>query len=173
METVKKRDWSLIIIGVLLAVCGMVFFFSPIGSLITLTIFAGAFFVVAGVFDIINYFRFNKTGMMSGWVIVYGILDIIIGLMLIVHPIALAAVIPWIIGVFVVVFGAFECIESFNLKKRGFQYWWWTLISGILSVIIGLLFFFVPASVIIYLAIFLMVRGISLVVFGWNGALEA
>lgn len=170
MATVKKHDWGLIAIGVLLVICGVVFMFAPVGTLVTLTMFAGAAFLVAGIFDIINYVRFHKTGMLSGWVIVYAILDIIIGLMLLVHPIALAAVIPWVVGMFVVVFGVYECIAAFKVKKLGQGFWGWMLFSGIAGIILGILFFVMPASFSIYLAVFLIFRGVSMAVLGWNAA---
>lgn len=171
MAAVIKRDWILIVIGVLLIICGVIFFFSPVDTLITLTIFAGAFFLVAGVFDIIDYVRFHKSGMMSAWVILYAVLDILIGLMLLIHPIALAQVIPWIIGAFVIVFGAFEFFAAFNVRKLGLKYWGWMLFSGIVGIALGSLFIFIPASVVIYLAVFLLIRGVSLIVLGWNAAL--
>lgn len=170
MATTKKHDWGLIVIGVLLVLCGIVFIVSPAETLVTLTIFAGAFFLVAGIFDIINYFRFRKTGAASGWTIFYAILDIIIGLMFLIHPVALAGVIPWVIGIFVLVFGIYECIAAFSVRKTGTSMWGWVLFSGIVGIIIGLLFFFLPASFIIYIAVFLMLRGVTLAIFGWNSS---
>ncbi|MGI6104744.1 MAG: HdeD family acid-resistance protein [Raoultibacter sp.] len=168
MEKSKRHDWGLILAGALLLLCGGVFFFSPLESLVVLTSFAGAFFVVAGIFNIITYARFHKTGLASGWTIFYAILDIVLGLMFLVHPIVLAGVIPWVVGIFVLLFGAYECVAAFRAKKVGIPMWGWILFSGILEIIIAFCFFFVPASFIIYIAIFLILRGFTLIMFGWN-----
>lgn len=168
METTKKHDWTLIIAGILLILCGGVFAFSPVETLVTIAMFAGAFFLLAGIFDIVNYFRFRKSGLASGWTVFYGILDIVLGLMFLIHPIILAGVIPWLVGIFVAAFGIYECIAAFRVKKTGASLWGWILFSGIVSVLMGILFFAFPATFVIYIAIFLLMRGINLAIFGWN-----
>lgn len=170
MATTRKHDWGLIVIGILLALCGIVFAFSPVETLVTLTIFAGVFFLVAGIFDIINYVRFHKTGLASGWTIFYAILDIILGLMFLIHPVALAGIIPWVIGIFVLVFGVYECVAAFSVRKSGASVWGWILFSGIIGIVLGLCFFFLPASFVLYIAFFLILRGVTLMVVGWNTA---
>lgn len=167
MET-KKHDWTLIVIGVLFIVCGGVFAFTPGATLITLTAFAGAMLLVSGIFSIINYFRFRDTGCVSGWTIFYGILDIILGLMFLIHPVLLASVIPWLMGIFIIAFGIYEIIAAFRVKKVGAPMWGWALFSGIFEIILGIMFFVFPLIVVFFLAIFLLIRGMTLILFGWN-----
>lgn len=168
MDTARKHDWGLVIAGILLVICSLVLLFAPALSLITITAIAGAAFLVSGVFDIIDYARFHKMMDLSGWVLAYAVLDIIIGLMLLLHPLAFAVVIPWIVGAFVLVFGIFEIIGSFKVKSAGVSLWGWMLFSGIVSVLCGLMLFFWPATFIIFLAIFIIMRGVSLIFYGWN-----
>lgn len=168
METAKKRDWGLVIAGILLVICAFFIILMPGLTLITLTAIAGAGFLVSGIFDIVNYVRFHKQMNLSGWAIAYAILDIILGLMLLLHPLALAGVIPWVVGLFFVVFGIFEIIGSFKIKGAGVPMWGWMLFSGIISVLCGITFFANPATFSIFLAVFVMMRGISLVFYGWN-----
>lgn len=168
METTKKHDWTLIVIGILLIVCGGVFAFMPGATLVTLTAFAGAMLLVSGIFAIFNYFRFRDTDFVSGWTIFYGILDILLGLMFLIHPILLAGVIPWLIGIFIVAFGIYEIIAAFKVRKAGVSMWGWALFSGILEIILGILFFIFPAIVVYFLAAFLIIRGVTLIIFGWN-----
>lgn len=164
----KKQDWGLIVVGILLLLCGGVFLFAPLASLIVLTAFAGAFLLVAGIFDIIFFIRFRESGLATGWTILYAILDIILGLMFLIHPVVLAGVIPWVIGIFVLIFGVYECFVAFRARKMGTPMWGWILFSGILEIIIALFFFFIPASFMIYIAIFLIIRAITLIMVGWN-----
>lgn len=168
MDTTKKHDWGLIVAGIVLVLCAMFIMAMPALSLITLTAIAGAGFLVSGIFDIINYIRFRKSMNISGWVIAYGILDIILGLMFLLHPLAFAGVIPWMIGAFFVIFGIFEAIGSFSVKKAGVPLWGWMLFSGIVSVLCGVTFFLSPASLSIFLAVFVVMRGVTLIVSGWN-----
>ena len=60
MDTTNKHDWGLVIAGVLLVICSMFFLFAPGLALVTITVIAGAAFLVSGIFDIVNYFRFRR-----------------------------------------------------------------------------------------------------------------
>ncbi|RDB63378.1 hypothetical protein C1878_05850 [Gordonibacter sp. 28C] len=168
MDSTKKHDWGLIVAGVLLVLCAFFFLVAPGLTLVTITAIAGAAFLVSGVFDIINYARFHKVMNLSGWAIAYAVLDIIIGLMFLVHPLAFAAVIPWVIGAFFIVFGVFEIIGAFRVRKTGISMWGWMLFSGIVGALCGLTFFVSPASFSIFLSVFILMRGVSLVFYGWN-----
>ena len=46
--------------------------------------------------------------------------------------------------------------------------WGWMLFSGIVSVLCGLAFFVAPAVLSVFLAVFILMRGVSLVMYGWN-----
>ena len=115
MDTTKKHDWGLIVAGILLVVCAFFFLVAPGLTLVTITAIAGAAFLVSGVFDIINYVRFHKIMNLSGWAIAYAVLDIVIGLMFLIHPLALAGVIPWMIGAFFIIFSA--CSRSWARSR--------------------------------------------------------
>ena len=166
METTKKRDWGLVVAGILLVLCGMFFVFAPGLTLVTMTVFAGAAFLVSGIFDIVSYIRFRKVANMSGWALAYAILDIVVGLMFLIHPLALAAVIPWLIGLFFIIFGVFEIVGSFKIKGPGSSLGGWLLFSGISGALCGVLFCVFPASFVIYMAVFVIMRGVSLAIYG-------
>lgn len=169
MDTMKKHDWGLVIAGVLLIICAAFFAFAPGLTLVTITAIAGAAFLVSGIFDIVNYVRFRSIMSLSGWSLAYAILDIVIGLMFLIHPLAFAAVIPWLIGVFFVVFGVFEIMGAFKVRNMaGATLWGWMLFSGIVSVLCGVMFFALPATFSIFLSVFILMRGVSLLVYGWN-----
>lgn len=169
MDSIKgKKDWGLIVAGVLLVICAFFFVLAPGLTLVTITAVAGAAFLVSGVFDIINYVRFHKIMELSGWTLAYAILDIVLGLMFLLHPLAFAAVIPWVIGAFFIVFGIFEIIGSFKIKKTGISMWGWMLFSGIVGALCGLMFFVMPTTFSIFLSVFLIMRGVTLMVYGWN-----
>lgn len=168
MDTTRKHDWGLIVAGILLVLCAFFFVVAPGLTLVTITAIAGAAFLVSGIFDIINYVRFHKVMNLSGWAIAYAVLDIVIGLMFLIHPLTFAGVIPWVIGAFFVIFGAFEVVGSFRIRKTGVPMWGWMLFSGIVSVLCGITFFVAPASFSIFLSVFILMRGVSLVFYGWN-----
>lgn len=168
MGTTNKHDWGLVIAGVLLIVCSIFFLAAPGLALVTITLTAGAAFLVSGVFDIVNYFRFHKAMNLSGWALAYAALDIVLGILFFVNPLVSAGAIAWFIGAFFIVFGVFEAIGAFKVRNLGVPMWGWMLFSGIVGALCGLTFFIAPAMLGIFLSAFILMRGASLVFYGWN-----
>lgn len=163
-----KHDWGLIAAGALLILCSFIFLVAPGITLVTITAIAGAAFLVSGVMDLVNYFRYRKAADLSAWAVVYAVCDFVIGAMLLVHPLLYSAVIPWVVGVFFAAFGAMEIFGAFQMRKGEAPAWGWMLVSGIVSVLCGVMFFVAPASLSIFLSVFVLMRGMSLIFYGWN-----
>lgn len=155
----KRRDWGVIVAGILLVICAFVCLLMPGITLVTITLIAGAGFLVSGVMDIIEYVRFRKVMMLSGWALAYAILDVIVGLMFLVHPLAFSVVLPWLIGMFFVVFGIFEIVAALKGRNVGAPLWGWAVFSGIVGILCGITFFASPATLAIFVALFMIMRG--------------
>ena len=164
----KHRDWGVIIAGVLLIVCALACLLMPGATMVTIAIIAGAGFLISGIMDAIEYVRFRRVLMLSGWALAYAILDIVVGVMFLVHPLAFAVVLPWLVGAFFIAFGIFEIVAALKGRSMGAPLWGWAVFSGIVGVVCGLTFFFSPATLSIFIALFMIMRGASLLVFGWN-----
>lgn len=169
-STVKRdRNWSIIIPGILLIFFGLLCAFYPGLTLLSVTFVAGAGFIFAGVVNIVSYFRERKMQNLSGWYIAYGILDILIGLMFVIHPMATAYVLPWLIGAFIIAYAIVEIFSVIALRKTIGSIWGVGLVSAILSLIIGVMFFLFPATLVIFIAVFAIIRGATLIAAGWSG----
>ena len=168
MDTTNKHDWGLVIAGVLLVICSMFFLFAPGLALVTITVIAGAAFLVSGIFDIVNYFRFRRSMDLSGWALAYGALDIVLGILFLVNPLVSAGALAWFIGAFFIVFGVFEVVGAFKVRNMGASMWGWMLFSGIVGALCGLTFFIAPAMLGVFLSVFILMRGASLIFYGWN-----
>lgn len=168
MSSRTERNWQLIVAGILFIVFGLICAFFPGLTLASIAFMVGAAFVVSGVVNIATFLRDRELLGFSGWVLAYGILDVLIGAMFVIHPFAFATVLPWVIGAFVLVFGIYEVIVTFMLKKTGMPLWGWMLASGIISIVIGGLFFYMPELLAIYIALFALLRGVDLIVVGAN-----
>lgn len=164
MEAVSKRDWGMFAAGVALIIIGFVFLWVPGLTLVSIAAVAGAMLLAVGAFDVYTYVRYRQSLDLSGWLIAYAICDIILGIMFLVHPIVAAAVIPWLAGAFVVAYGIFEIIAAARLRRA--ISWGWLLLAGVVSVLCGVFFFIWPASFALFLGFFLMMRGVTLAVYG-------
>lgn len=164
----KHRDWPIIIAGALLIVCALACLLMPGITLVTITLFAGAAFLVSGIMDIIEYVRFRRVMALSGWALAYAILDVVVGVMFLVHPLAFSVVLPWLIGAFCLVFGVFEIAAALKGRAVGMPLWGWAVFSGAMGVLCGIAFFVSPATLAVFVALFMVMRGATLLVFGWN-----
>lgn len=165
----SNRNWSIIIPGVLLIFFGALCLFYPGITLLSVTFIAGAGFLFAGIVNIVSYVRERKIQGLTGWYIAYGVLDIIVGLMLLIHPIATAYVIPWVIGAFVIAYAIVEIVSMVVMRNTLGSIWLLGLVSGILSLIVGICFFIFPETLVIFIAVFAFIRGAVLIASGWNG----
>ena len=95
----------------------------------------------------------------------YAICDIILGVLFIVHPIASAVVIPWVMGIFVVAYGIFEIVAAVRFRDA-LPGWGWVLFAGIVSLFCGIAFFLWPGTFALFLGFFLMARGVQMAVYG-------
>lgn len=163
--TTKKRDWGLFFTGILLIICAFVVILMPGATLVSLAMIAGAILLCAGAADLVFYFRFKATMQKSIWVLINGILDILLGGMFLIHPIATAAVLPWMAGVFVIFYGAMAIASSFAFRGLG-SAWLLVLLNGLLSIWIGFMFIVEPSSFALFLGIYLAMRGALMCVSG-------
>ena len=165
MDTANKRDWGLFAAGIALIIISFIFLLAPGLTMESIAAVAGAMLLVVGGMDVYTYARYRKSMTLSGWMLAYAICDIILGIMFLIHPIVAAAVIPWVAGIFVVAYGIFQIAMAVKLRDvmpgAG-----WLVANGIVSILCGICFFVWPASFAIFLAVFLMMRGVTMAVYG-------
>lgn len=164
----EGKNWQLIVAGILLALFAAVCLFFPGITLGSIAFMVGAAFILSGVVNISTYVRDREFLALSGAVLAYGIIDVLIGLMFVIHPMIFAVVLPWVAGLFVIVFAVYEIIASFMARKGGFSLWGWLLFSGIVTLLMGIGFFMVPEMFAILIGLFALMRGVSLIVLGIN-----
>ena len=78
----------------------------------------GRGFLLSGVLGIVFYVRFRSMMSVSGWSLAYAILDVLIGLMFVLHPLVGGAAISWLVALCFLVFGLFEIFAAMKSKKH-------------------------------------------------------
>lgn len=167
-ETGSRFDWSLILGGILILITGALCIFWPGLTMVTLAIIVGCALIAACIFDFIVFFRTRGTSAHTGWTIVNAILDLILGVLFLINPVVAAEIITIFASAMLVCYGVFAFAMSFSLRKTTDK-WWIMLLNGIVSIICGLMFLWAPAFFAIYLGAFLMVRGATMISFGFMG----
>ena len=116
MDIKVGRNWGLFAAGIALVIIGFVLLVVPGLTLVSIAVIAGCMFLAAGIVDAYAYFKYREAEGLSGWALAYAVCDIILGVLFIVHPIASAVVIPWVMGIFVVAYGIFEIVAAVRFR---------------------------------------------------------
>jgi uncharacterized membrane protein HdeD (DUF308 family) len=113
-----KPLWSLVIVGVLGILAGVVtFIWTDLTALVLLYIIA-AWALLAGVFQIIAAVRFRKD-IRNEWLLgLSGLLSLLFGVLLVVQPAAGALAVIWMIGIYAVCFGILLLLLALRLQRH-------------------------------------------------------
>ena len=147
----ENRKWYLGL-GILLVLFGLILFASlPLATLSAVFIF-GVLMMLGGVLHLIAAFKIFEGGFRWLWAL-FGVLYWVAGYYAFTTPVKTAVVLTSILAVFLVIAGV---IRIFNaILFRTFQGWGWTLFSGILTLIAGIMILTTPDAPFWVLGLFL------------------
>ena len=139
MAVTKFRNpkWNLIA-GIVMLMLGGIIWFNPFGTMLALAFYIGLGFVLAGCFYIMS-----SMGIKSGWYLLVGVLDLLVGFILMSNLGVTAASLPIIVSLWCLTVGVIQIFGAFEIKRLGFP-WGWSLIMGILGIIFGLIILAYP-----------------------------
>lgn len=190
MDGTMKRDWGMVAAGVGMILIGFAFLLVPGITLIALAVIAGAALIASGVVDVIAYARYRKDLGLSGWMLAAAILDIVLGAAFVIHPLVSAVVLPWLAAIAFAIYGVLEIVAAWRIAADGrkaseartraamggmaSEYtaqvretqaggWGWSLFGGLVALACAAAFFFAPESFALFLAFFVMIRGIVMI----------
>lgn len=130
--------WHLIA-GMLMALLGVFIWLNPAATLLALALYIGIVFIVVGAGYFAASFSFR-----SGWYLLVGILDILVGIVFVSNLGVSAASLPIIFAIWCLAVGAIQVASAFQLRSEGFP-WGWTLGVGLLGIVFGFLILAYPA----------------------------
>lgn len=161
----SSRNWGLFFGGLLVALSGIIFLCWPGLTLIAISQIAGVLLIAAGIFDFYTYWQNKKIGTQTAWAIVNGVCCLILGLLFLVHPLVASTVIPFIVGVFVLLYSIISIVSAVSMRSY-IPVWGFMLANGIVALLCGILFIIFPESFAIYLGVFMIMRGVTMCAFG-------
>ena len=160
--------------GVLLVALGIMCICEPAATLFATAWTIGCFTLMAGIFKLIFTFKTQKFLPNSASRVLSAIFEIIIGIIFLCNNLFVAATLPVVFVIWIIVESIFVAIHSFDFKKVGFPYWWAILLFGIVGVVLGVLGLRNPdvsavtLSTLIGTAILLIGAGYLVALFGIN-----
>lgn len=143
-QSSAKNWWLSLLLGVLFILLGLWVISTPLSSYISLSVFFSISIFISGIFGIVFSISNRKQMEGWGWHLAGALLDIIIGTLLLAHPLLTMAILPIYVGVWVLFRGVFGIGLSFQLKSFGTPRWGWLLFVGITTVLFSFLLLLNP-----------------------------
>ncbi|WP_314067956.1 DUF308 domain-containing protein [uncultured Vagococcus sp.] len=164
-------DWGNLLLGVLFILTSLVAFKDPAGSLVSVTVFIGMMAIIKGCFDIFLRNKVKKlTGAKATVLIIVGILDVILGVVLLFNLNIGLLALPYLFAVWFIA-DSINGLFSLDLAKAvSPAYYWFSLILNVIGIFIGFALLFDPITSALTLG-FLV--GFYLLMFGIMNIVEA
>ncbi len=130
-----KNWWVFLLIGILMIVGAIWMFKTPIESFVGLSVFFSVLILMSGLLNIF-YVLGNKNDLDNwGIYLAGGVLDVIVGLILLNYPGITMLLFSLFIGFWLLFRGVSTITAAFKYKKDGEEGWLWIMIFGFLIVI--------------------------------------
>jgi uncharacterized membrane protein HdeD (DUF308 family) len=155
--------WLPLLIGLLSIAAGVIVLVKPGNSLKTIAIVVGIFIAFDGVIALIAALR--KTTESRGLTALMGVLGLVVGVVLIRHPVHGITAVAMLVGIWLIAIGAIRFVLAFEEEHRA-----WRLLVAVVEIIAGIVIVSSPgiglATLAILIGVSLIANGASLTVLG-------
>ena len=166
MRMLRSVWWLLSLLGLLSVAAGVVILFKPGDSLETLAVIAGVFLLIDGILELVS--SLGRATANRGLTALLGVLTLIVGVLLVRHPIQGAAAVALLIGLWLLTIGVVRLFSAFETHEhRG-----WNAAIAIIDILAGIVIVSSPgigfATLALLVGLSFIANGIALVVLGWR-----
>jgi uncharacterized membrane protein HdeD (DUF308 family) len=169
METEYSKYWYLLFFkGIILIVLGLLVLLAPRGDSMAYALYFGIGFLFAGVFRIFH--GYYSKNFLDSWkmTVSEGILDIIMGVIFLIHPVAVDSHLPDLWGIYAAIYGIIKVIAGMNDDEgKGLKY-----TIGAITIVLGILVYWHPAvtgiKVALWFASLLVIVGVLNIVLAFS-----
>src|ERR1700755_729460 len=135
--------WALALRGVIAILFAIITFTIPGMTLAILVMLFGAYALVDGIFAIIATVRAAHGHRRWGAFLLEGVVGILAGLATLTNPIAVAAVLIYIIAGWAIITGVLEIAAGFRLRRH-MEGEFLLILTGVISIVFGIASFWAP-----------------------------
>ncbi len=162
--------WLLLITGILSIICGVWVFRNPAESYFALSVYFSIIFIMYGIGEIINAFA-GQRSRHWGWGLAVGILDLVIGFILLSNLMWTADILPFIVGLLLMFTGINFIGQASVMQSYRIPRWGWVLTGGILTLIFSFLIIFHPLfgmfNIVVWTGLAFICGGISAIFYSF------
>jgi uncharacterized membrane protein HdeD (DUF308 family) len=162
LHTLARNWWALALRGLVAVLFGLLTFFVPAITLVTLVLLFGVYALIDGLFNVIAFFRVPA----HHWaLLIEGVIGIIAGILTFAWPAITAIALLYVIAFWAIFTGVFEIIAGIRLRKA-ITNEWLLLVTGVLSLLFGILILFAPGvgalAIVLWIGAYACVFGVFL-----------
>ena len=162
LDALARNWWALALRGVAAVLFGLLTFFLPGITLVTLVLLFGAYALVDGIFNVVAFFRVASH---HSAFLIEGVIGIITGILTFTWPAITAIALLYLIAFWAMFTGVFEIVAGIRLRKA-IANEWLLLLMGTLSALFGLLILFAPGAgalaIVLWIGVYALMFGIVL-----------
>jgi len=137
--------WVLALRGLVAILFGLAALFWPGLILAVLIVFFGFYALVDGILAVVAAFRSSRQGMRRSLLLIEGVIGILFGLIALVWPGHTALALVYIIALWAILSGIARIAMAVMLRRE-IENEWSMALSGVLSVILGLILLLLPGA---------------------------
>ncbi len=165
VEELRWARWVFVILGFLCMVAGVIVLADPKHSLATIAVVIGIFLVLDGAIEVLISLLSGAVG--RALTVLLGVVSIVIGIILIRHPIASVTAVAIFVGLWLIVSGSVRLASVVDGTRGGA----WRFLVAAVEIIAGIVIVASPGIGLTTLAVFvgiaLILRGIAMSTLGW------
>ncbi len=140
----KEMKWNAVLRSVIYSILGIILILFPDTTARTLCYIGGGAIVVIGVVTLITYLFRDVENRYYRNDFVLGLVEVLLGLFAIYKAELLIALLPFILGIFVVISGFCKLQNGLDVKRMGYDNWYVFVLLAVVNVIFGLVLLWNP-----------------------------
>ncbi len=146
----RSNWWALLLRGIAAILFAIATFAVPGVTIAILVTIFGIYAIIDGILAIVSTVRAIQGHRRWGAFLLEGILGILVGLYAIVAPVAAAAIFVTILAFWAIITGVIEIVAALRLRRH-IQGEWLLVLTGVVSILAGILLFAAPITGAVFL----------------------
>lgn len=158
---VGRSWWLFLLYGVIAILFGLACVIWPGRSAVALVLAFGILSLADGIVTLFSIF--GRDIALPRWLLfLYALVSIAFGVLAIMQPVGMADALLWVLAIWLVIAGIARIVMAVEVRKR-VRGEWQLVLSGILAIILGILFFAMPGLGVLAVVLWI---GVGAVIYG-------
>jgi len=138
LSAVGRSWWILLLYGLVALGFGIIAIGWPMSAAIALAWTLGVMAIVEGVISLLALIT-GGSGASRGWLLLYVVASLGFGILAVINPLATASVLVLFLAAWLLVAGIYRIVFAIRVRRQ-IQGEWLLILSGVLAIVLGLLF---------------------------------